>query len=75
MLMIFPPSPWRMNCLATAWEKENRFEIQIDHRVPVAFREGQGIMAADNSGVIDQNIDPAHRRHRLVDQTLISSSG
>lgn len=26
-------------------------------------------MAADNSGVVDQNIDPAHRRHRLVDQT------
>lgn len=25
-------------------------------------------MAADNPGVVDQNIDPAHRRHRLVDQ-------
>lgn len=59
-----------MNCLATAWlRKKNRFEIQVDHRVPVAFREGQGIMAADNSGVVDQNIDPAHGRHRLVDQT------
>jgi NAD(P)-dependent dehydrogenase (short-subunit alcohol dehydrogenase family) len=36
--------------------------------IPVTFREGQGIMAADNPGVVDQNIDPAHRRHRLVDQ-------
>ncbi len=26
-------------------------------------------MAAYNSGVVDQNIDPAHRCHRLVDQT------
>ena len=25
-------------------------------------------MAADNPGVIDQNIDPTHRRDRLVDQ-------
>ncbi len=70
--MIFPPSR-RMNC----WRprlKENRFEIQVDHRVPVAFREGQGIMAADNSGVVDQNIDPAHRRHRWSTRPLISFS-
>ncbi len=67
--MIFPPSPANELPGDRPAEKENRFEIQVDHRVPVAFREGQGIMAADNSGVVDQNIDPAHRRHRLVDQT------
>lgn len=67
--MIFPPSPANELPGDRLAEKENRFEIQVDHRVPVAFREGQGIMAAYNSGVVDQNIDPAHRCHRLVDQT------
>ncbi len=72
--MIFPPSPANELPGDRPAEKENRFEIQVDHRVPVAFREGQGIMAADNSGVVDQNIDPAHGRHRRSTRPLISFS-
>ncbi len=68
--MIFPPSLANELPGDRLAEKENRFEIcRSITASPVAFREGQGIMAADNSGVVDQNIDPAHRRHRLVDQT------
>ena len=56
--MIFPPSPWRMNCLATAWLRKK-----------TALRFRLITASQSHSGVVDQNIDPAHRRHRLVDQT------
>lgn len=45
--------------------EENGFKIQIHHVIPILFAEVQRILTAYGSRIVDQNIDPAKRRHRL----------
>ncbi|VXD01966.1 hypothetical protein SPHINGOAX6_71207 [Sphingomonas sp. AX6] len=50
-------------CLA---EEEHGFEVGIDHRVPVFLGKLDRIGAADDPGIVDQDVDPAKLVHSLV---------
>jgi len=44
-------------CRPTAWEKKYRLQVYIDHGVPVGFSEIDRVIATDDAGIVDQNVD------------------
>jgi hypothetical protein len=49
-------------------EEEHRLEVGVDHRIPIGLAEGDRIFAADDPGVVDQDIELAGRRYRIGNQ-------
>src|SRR3546814_9592157 len=47
-------------------EEEQRFEVGVDHRVPIFLGEIEAVGTADDAGVIDQNVETAELFHRFV---------
>ena len=48
--------------------KKYALDVQVHDVVPVLFAERQRVLAADQPGVIDQNINMAEFRHRTLQQ-------
>ena len=47
-------------------QKEHRLEVEIHHRIPVIFGEIERFVAADDAGVVHQDVEPAALRHRFA---------
>ena len=43
-------------------------DVEVHHVVPVLFAERQRVLAADQAGIVDQNINMAKLRHRPLQQ-------
>ena len=56
-------------------EEEQNLQVHIHHRVPVLLREIERILAPDDPGIVDQNVDPPQRVDRLVDDPLARLDG
>src|SRR5260221_7489994 len=50
--------------------KESALEIDIDDTIPISFCHSVGVTFDPNSGRIDEQIEAATARHRLVDHDL-----
>ena len=46
-------------------EEEDGLEVDVDHRVPVGLGEVDGVGAADDAGVVDEDVEGAERQERL----------
>ena len=59
MLTILP-RPCAIMCRPAAWQrKKTRLQIGVDHRVPVLLAEIDRVGAADDAGIVDQDVEPA----------------
>jgi hypothetical protein len=71
MLMILPPRPPATQVLGHGLaEEEHGLQIGVHHRVPVVLGEVDAVGAADDAGVVDQDVDLAERGDGLVDHAL-----
>jgi hypothetical protein len=67
MLMILPRRPDRKAPEGLAQE-EDRFEVEIQHRIPIGFGKVQGLGAADDPGIVDHGIQRPLFRPELRDE-------
>ena len=76
MLMILPPrlppAMWR----AAAWrQEEHGLQIGVDHRVPVVLGEVEAVGAADDAGIVDQDVEPGRQARRPRRRRARTSAG
>ncbi|STT06249.1 Uncharacterised protein [Klebsiella pneumoniae] len=63
--MIFPPLPWAIKCFAAAWDIKNTLlMLRFITSSQSFFAERQRVLAANQAGIVDQNINMAELRHR-----------
>ena len=55
-------------------EEEHRLEVHVDHVVPVGLGEVDGVGAADDAGVVDEDVERPGPAERLPAATAGSSS-
>ncbi|MCY1169227.1 hypothetical protein D9M73_92470 [compost metagenome] len=51
-------------------QEEHRFEIGVDHRIPIVLGKIDRIGAADDAGIVDENIETAELIHSLIHNPL-----
>ena len=62
MLMILPPPSSASMVRATACDRKKvGLEIDVHHVVPILLGEVDGIGAADDAGIVDQDVDRGRR--------------
>ena len=59
MLMILPRRPTDHLPRGGLGQEEGRLEIDVHHRVPVGLGEVERVGAADDAGIVDQDVEPA----------------
>ena len=47
-------------------EEEQRLEIGVHHRIPIRLGEIERVFAADDAGIVHENVEPA----KLVDDCV-----
>ena len=64
MLMILPPRPAPIHAAADRLgQEEGGLQVDVHHLVPVLLGEVERVGAADDAGVVDQDVDAAERLH------------
>ena len=54
------PRPCAIMCRPAAWQRKNSaLEVGVDHRVPIRLAEIDRVGAADDAGIVDQDVEPA----------------
>ena len=72
--MILPP-PLRDHVPASRLaEEEDRLEVGVDHRVPILFGEVDRVGAADDAGIVDQDVEPPELLDRRAYDTVCTGS-
>src|SRR3546814_10985481 len=51
-------------------EEEERLQIGVHHRVPIGLGEVDRIGAADDAGIVDENVDAAELAKHRIDERL-----
>ncbi len=51
-------------------EEEQGLEVGVHHRVPIRFGKLESVFAADNAGIVDQNVEPTKPLDRRLDDIV-----
>ena len=71
MLMIRPPSPWAIICLAAIWvPKKALLRLIVEHLVVLLLGGVEHRGAGLDAGVVDHDVEPAERLDGGVDEPL-----
>ena len=68
--MMRPPRCWIIGLSTACAQRERRRQVGGEHLVPVVALHAQHQLVAGDAGVVDQDVDPAVRCERAVDQRV-----
>ena len=75
MLMILPPPFGNHVARGGLRQEEHRLQVHVEHRIPVGLGEVDGVGAADDAGVVDQDVQPAELAHGFADDARVVGLG